>query len=68
MPDKDYVYDGNELGLVLGGASGVNNNYIDVLIFDENEFFEKCKSWGKENNIKMHYSDFKQESSLVELF
>ena len=58
MPES--IYEGNETGRVLGGAMGAERVYLDVLIFDEEQFDHKIKDWAGKYPYTIYKSEFKQ--------
>lgn len=57
------------LGVMLGGAVGVENFYIDLLLFDQDAFIKKVVPLLAEYpDFQLYMSDFYQGSSLTPLF
>lgn len=59
---------GEESGIVLGGAMGTSFVYIDLLLYDEEEFMANVGALLSQYPYKFYISDFKQGSRLVPLF
>jgi hypothetical protein len=49
---------GNEIGIFIGGATGLQRNYIDLLLFDERAFMEKANSFFSTMPMTVSYKDF----------
>ncbi len=60
-------YTGEEIGRVVGGATGTGTVYIDMIVFDEDEFMKRITEWVKKYDFKIYISEFKQKAELVEL-
>lgn len=57
------------LGLLLGGATGECNCYIDLLLFDEPAFVEKITTFLKRfPDYHFYISDFRQHCDIYRLF
>lgn len=59
---------GEEAGIVVGGAMGTSCVYIDILLYDEDEFMQSVRRVLDEYPHRFYLSDFKQHSKLVALF
>ena len=46
-------------GCVLGGATGIECMYIDLLLFDEKDFIRRMREMSKDYPINMVLSDFR---------
>lgn len=62
------VGSGDEIGVVLGGAMGTGCVYLDILLFDEEQFLLNARTLLDQYNRKFYYSEFCQGSKLVKLF
>jgi hypothetical protein len=59
---------GEEIGILLGGAMGEQCVYVDLLLYDEEAFWEKVKPVLAQFPYKFYLSSFKQNAELVQLF
>ncbi|MDR3259195.1 MAG: hypothetical protein LBT51_06210 [Fusobacteriaceae bacterium] len=58
---------GNEIGIIMGTGLGEDNCYIDILLFDEEKFFENIRTTLKEYEFDFYFSEFKQNGEVIEL-
>lgn len=61
-------YSGNEIGIVLGGAMGIYNIYIDLIVYDENEFIKRAKILLAEYDRIFYISKFRKYSDVKNIF
>lgn len=58
---------GEELGLLLGGATGIIYSYIDLLLYDEAKFLAKFKEILVLYPYTFYFAEFRQQGKLVKL-
>jgi hypothetical protein len=58
---------GNEIGIIVGTGFGVENCYIDILLFDGEKFFENITDILKDFEFDFYLSEFKQNGKIIEL-
>ena len=58
---------GNEIGIILGAATGTDRFYIDILLYDEVKFLDTVDKLLKDYNYKFSYSEFKRNPSTIDL-
>ena len=59
---------GKEIGIILGSATGTENFYIDILLYDEIKFLANINNILKDYPYKFSYSEFKKNPYTIELF
>lgn len=58
----------DDIGIVLGGAMGVYNIYIDLIIYDEKEFINRAKVLLAEYERDFYISKFRKNSDIQNIF
>lgn len=58
---------GNETAIVLGGAIGTDSIYIDLLLYDGFNAFDKVEEFLAEYPYDFYLSEFRRESALIKL-
>ncbi|WP_157152768.1 tetratricopeptide repeat protein [Brachyspira murdochii] len=61
-------YRGKDIGLLLGGAIGINNIYIDLIVYDENEFIKRAKILLAEYDRNFYISKLRKYSEIKNIF
>lgn len=61
--EKEY-----DIGIVLGGAMGVYNIYIDLIVYDEDEFIKRAKILLAEYERNFYVSKFRKNSDIISIF
>ena len=57
-----------DIGIVLGGAMGVYNIYIDLIVYDENEFIKRAKILLAEYERNFYISKLRKNSDIKNIF
>lgn len=58
---------GNETAIILGGAIGTDSVYIDLLLYDGFNGFDKVEEFLAEYPYDFYLSEFRRESALIKL-
>ncbi|PPS22225.1 tetratricopeptide repeat protein [Brachyspira murdochii] len=61
-------YRGKDIGLLLGGAIGINNIYIDLIVYDEDEFINRAKILLAEYDRNFYISKLRKYSEIKNIF
>lgn len=61
-------YSGKDIGLLLGGAIGINNIYIDLIVYDEDEFINRAKILLAEYDRNFYISKLRKYSEIKNIF
>ncbi|WP_039954302.1 hypothetical protein [Brachyspira hampsonii] len=59
---------GKEIGIVLGNAFGVIGGYIDLLLYNQDEFINRAEEVLKNYNYKFRLLKFRQYSDIIKTF
>ena len=59
---------GKEIGIVLGNAYGITGGYIDLLLYNQNEFIKRAEEVLKKYNYKFMLFRFRQYSEIIKTF
>lgn len=59
---------GKEIGIVLGNAFGVIGGYIDLLLYNQDEFIKRAQEVLKNYNYKFRLLKFRQYSDIIKTF
>ncbi|MEI0518582.1 tetratricopeptide repeat protein [Brachyspira murdochii] len=59
---------GKEIGVVLGNAFGVVSGYIDLLLYNQDEFIKRAQEVLKNYNYKFRLLKFRQYSDIIKTF
>ena len=59
---------GKEIGIVLGNAYGITGGYIDLLLYNQDEFIKRAEEVLKKYNYKFNLLRFKQYSEIIKTF
>ena len=59
---------GEEIGIVLGGAMGIYNIYIDLIIYDEKEFIKRAKILLAEYDRNFYISKLRKYADMKNIF
>ena len=62
------VLKNKEIGIVLGGAMGIYNIYIDLIIYDEDEFIKRAKILLAEYDRNFYISALRKYSDIKNIF
>ncbi|WP_300369458.1 hypothetical protein [Brachyspira sp.] len=65
---KKEVLGNKEIGIVLGEAMGIYNIYIDLIIYDENEFIKRAKILLAEYDRNFYISKLIKYSEIKNIF
>ena len=65
--EKEVLKNG-EIGIVLGGAMGIYNIYIDLIIYDEDEFIKRAKILLAEYERSFYISALRKYSDIKNIF
>ena len=69
--DKEVLASGDkeaDIGIVLGGAMGVYNIYIDLIVYDEKEFINRAKVLLAEYERNFYISKLRKNSDIKNIF
>ncbi|WP_241210509.1 hypothetical protein [Brachyspira hampsonii] len=69
--EKEVLASGDkeaDIGIVLGGAMGVYNIYIDLIVYDENEFIKRAKILLAEYERNFYISKLRKNSDIKNIF
>lgn len=59
---------GKEIGILLGSAFGVAGGYIDLLLYNQDEFIKRAEEVLKKYNYKFILLRFRQYSEYIKVF
>ena len=59
---------GKEIGILLGSAFGVVGGYIDLLLYNQDEFIKRAEEVLKKYNYKFMLFRFRQYSEIIKTF
>lgn len=59
---------GKEIGIVLGNAFGIVGGYIDLILYNQDEFIKRAKEVLKKHNYKFRLLRFRQYSEIIKTF
>ncbi len=59
---------GKEIGIVLGNAYGITGGYIDLLLYNQDEFIKRAEEVLKKYNYKFMLFRFRQYSEIIKTF
>ena len=59
---------GKEIGIILGNALGVVGGYIDLLLYNQDEFIKRAEEILKKYNYKFRLLRFRQYSEIIKTF
>ena len=59
---------GKEIGIVLGNAYGITGGYIDLLLYNQDEFIKRAEEVLKKYNYKFKLLKFRQYSEVIKTF
>ncbi|WP_028328658.1 tetratricopeptide repeat protein [Brachyspira alvinipulli] len=59
---------GKEIGIILGNALGVVGGYIDLLLYNQDEFIKRAEDILKKYNYKFRLLRFRQYSEIIKTF
>ena len=59
---------GKEIGIILGGSMGIYNIYIDLIIYNENEFIKRAKISLAEYDRNFYISAFRKYADVKNIF
>ena len=59
---------GKEIGIVLGSAFGILCGYIDLLLYNQDEFIKRAEEVLKKYNYKFKLLRFRQYSEVIKTF
>ena len=57
-----------EIGIVLGNAYGITGGYIDLLLYNQDEFIKRAEEVLKKYNYKFMLFRFRQYSEIIKTF
>lgn len=69
--EKEVLTSGDkeaDIGIVLGGAMGVYNIYIDLIVYDEKEFINRAKVLLAEYERNFYISKLRKNSDIKNIF
>lgn len=61
-------HSGNEIGIVVGRAIGIYNIYIDLIVYDEDEFIKRAKILLAEYDRNFYISKLRKYSEIKNIF
>ncbi|WP_297206045.1 tetratricopeptide repeat protein [uncultured Brachyspira sp.] len=59
---------GKEIGIILGNAFGVVGGYIDLLLYNQDEFIKRAEEVLRNYNYKFRLLRFRQYSEIIKTF